>query len=29
MIGDVERDAFGFARDTGVARRAPQPGQQR
>ncbi|MHC2435595.1 hypothetical protein ACVMB0_002970 [Bradyrhizobium sp. USDA 4451] len=24
MIGDIERDAFGLARDPGIARRAPQ-----
>ena len=29
MIGNIERDAFGFPRDPGIARRAPQLGQQR
>ena len=29
MVGDIERHAFGFARDAGIARRAPQFGQQR
>ena len=29
MVGDVERDAFGLAGDAGIARRAPQLGQQR
>ena len=29
MVGDIERDAFGFPGDAGIARRAPQFGQQR
>ena len=29
MVGDIERDAFGFPRDAGIARRAPEFGQQR
>ena len=29
MVGDIERHAFGLARDPGIARRAPQLGQQR
>ena len=29
MIGNVERHALGFPRDPGIARRAPQLGQQR
>ena len=29
MVGDIERDAFGLARDAGIARRAPELGQQR
>jgi len=29
MIGNIERDTFGLARDPGIARRAPQFGQQR
>ena len=29
MVGDVERDAFGLVGDAGIARRAPQFGQQR
>ena len=28
MVGDVERHAFGFPRDAGIARRAPQFCQQ-
>ena len=29
MVGDIERDAFGFPRDAGIARRAPEFCQQR
>ena len=29
MVGDIERDAFGFARDAGIARRAVKPVGQR
>jgi hypothetical protein len=29
MVGNVERDAFGFAGDSRVAGRTPQLGQQR
>ena len=29
MIGNIEHDAFSFPRDAGIARRAPQLGQQR
>ena len=29
MVGDVERHAFGFARDAGIARRAPEFRHQR
>ena len=29
MVGDIERHAFGLARDAGIARRAPEFGHQR
>ena len=29
VVGNIERDAFGLARDAGIARRAPQLGHQR
>ena len=29
MVGDIDRDAFGIVGDAGIARRAPQFGQQR
>ena len=29
VVGDIERDAFGFARDAGIARRAPEFRHQR
>ncbi len=28
VVGDIERHAFGFPRDAGIARRAPQFGHQ-
>jgi hypothetical protein len=29
MIGDIQRDTFGLIGNAGIARRAPQSGQQR